>query len=128
MDERVKFAELDEHVKFVQQWEENESPVILINIFHVKPEDGDRLIEAWTADAAFFKQQPGYISTQLHKGIGGSGTFLNYAVWESVKKYKQAFNKYTSPEVQSKLLKYPDSAGMSPHLFKKVAVTDVCTG
>jgi heme-degrading monooxygenase HmoA len=121
-----KYVELDEHVKFAQQWEEDVSPFILINIFHVKPEDGDRLIEAWGADAAFFKQQPGYISTQLHRGIGRSGTFLNYAVWESLKKYKEAFNKYTSPEVQSKLLKYPDSAGMSPHLFKKVAVPGIC--
>ena len=108
-----KYEELDEHVKFAQQWEEDVSHVILINIFHVKPEDGDRLIEAWGADAAFFKQQPGYISTQLHKGIGRSGTFLNYAVWESVKKYKEAFNKYISPEVQSKLLKYPDSTGLT---------------
>jgi heme-degrading monooxygenase HmoA len=121
-----KYAELYEHVKFAQQWEEDGGPVILINIFHVKPEHGDKSIEAWAADAAYFKQQPGYISTQLHKGIGGSGTFLNYAVWES-KKYKEAFNKYTSSEVQSKLLKYPDSASMSPHLFKKVAVTDICT-
>jgi hypothetical protein len=42
-----KYTELDEYVKFAQQWEEDVSPVILINIFHVKPEDGDRLIEAW---------------------------------------------------------------------------------
>ena len=32
-----------------------ESCVILINIFHVKPEDGDRLIEAWGADATMFQ-------------------------------------------------------------------------
>ncbi len=88
-----KYVELDEYVKFAQRWEEDVSPVILINIFHVKPEDGDRLIEAWGAAAAFFKQQPGYISTQLHKGIGRSGTFLNYAVWESVKKIQRSIQQ-----------------------------------
>ena len=34
-------------------------------------------------EAEKFKEQPGFISTQLHKGIGGSATFINYAVWES---------------------------------------------
>jgi heme-degrading monooxygenase HmoA len=124
----VKLVELDEQVKLAQQMEEDVGPVILINTFHVKPEDADNLIEAWASDAAFFKQQLGYIATQLHRGIGGSGTFINYAVWESTKHYKHAFKKYTSPEVQSKLLKYPDSTVGSPHLFKKVAVTNICVG
>jgi heme-degrading monooxygenase HmoA len=65
----VKFVELDKKVKLAQQMEEDIGPVILINTFHVKPEDTDQLIEAWAADAAFFKQQAGYISTQLHRGI-----------------------------------------------------------
>ena len=53
---------------------------------------------------------------------------MNYAVWESIKKLKEAFKMFVSPEVQSKLLEYPDSAVASPHLFKKVAITDICTG
>jgi hypothetical protein len=54
--------------------------VILINKFNFKPEEVDQLIAAWSADAAFFKLQPGFISAQLHCGIGGSGVFINYAV------------------------------------------------
>lgn len=84
----VKLVELDGQVKLAQQMEEDVDPVILINTFHVNPEDGDKLIEAWASDAAYFKQQPGYIYTQLHRGIGGSGTFINYAVWESTKNTK----------------------------------------
>ena len=43
-------------------------------------------------DANWMKRQPGYISTQLHKAIGGSNLFLNYAVWESVAHFRAAFN------------------------------------
>ena len=75
------------------------------------------------ADAAVMQRQPGYISTQLHRGIGGSCVFLNYAVWESTRHFKQAFN---NPEFQSHLAHYPSSAVASPHLFRKVAVPGVC--
>jgi heme-degrading monooxygenase HmoA len=70
------------------------------------------------------KQQPGFISTQLHRGIGGSSVFFNYAVWESVEHFKRAFS---NPEFQSKMKDYPPSAAAaSPHLVKKVAVPGIC--
>jgi heme-degrading monooxygenase HmoA len=47
-----------------------------------------------------FKQQPGFMSAQLHHGIGGSNTFFNYVVWESAKHFKQAFNR---PEFRSSM-------------------------
>ncbi len=65
---------------------------------------------------------------QLHRGIGKSSVFINYAVWESMEYYKQAINKMLfTPESQSPLLKYDDdSLIISPHLFKKVAVPGIC--
>jgi hypothetical protein len=64
----------------------------------------------------------------LHKGVGKSSVFVNYAVWESVERYKEAVNKIVfSSEPQSRLLKYNDkSLEISPHLFKKVAVAGIC--
>jgi hypothetical protein len=59
------------------------APVVLINKFTVAPEEADQLVEAWAVDAAFMKSQPGFISTQLHRGIGESSVFLNYAIWGS---------------------------------------------
>ncbi len=118
-----KLVEMDEKVTLFEQMEENVSPVILINSFKVKPEDVDQLLTAWAEDAAWMKQQPGYISTQLHRGIGGSCVFINYAVWESVKDFKLAFS---NPEFQSKLGHYPAEAVASPHLFQKVAVPRIC--
>jgi len=81
------------------------------------------LISAWADDARFFKAQPGFISTQLHRGIGGSATYLNYAVWESVGAFRAAF---ANPTFQSKLQHYPDGTTGSPHLFRKMAVEGLC--
>jgi heme-degrading monooxygenase HmoA len=83
----------------------------------------EQLLHAWAADAAFMKRQPGFISTQLHRGIGGSCVFINYAVWESVEVFKDAFFR---PEFQEAIQKYLPSAVGSPHLVQKVAVPAVC--
>jgi heme-degrading monooxygenase HmoA len=81
------------------------------------------LLKAWEDDANWMKQQAGYISTQLHRGIAGSCVFLNYAVWESVAHFRAAF---THPEFQSALGAYPSSAVASPHLFSRLAVPNLC--
>jgi heme-degrading monooxygenase HmoA len=125
----AKFVEMDRKVTFKDQIEEKiDGQVILINKFNVKPDKVEQFLKDWTEDASRFKQQPGFISTQLHKGIGKSSVFINYAVWESIEQYKEAINKLVfSSETQSGLLKYDDdSLVISPHLFKKVAVTGIC--
>jgi len=118
-----KFAEMDVTVTLADQLEDDGGPVILVNTFTVSPEEADRLIAAWAGDAAFMKRQPGFISTQLYRGIAGSGTFLNYAVWESVAHFRSAF---TNPEFRARIGDYPESATVSPHLFRKVAVPGIC--
>jgi quinol monooxygenase YgiN len=122
----AKFIESDEHVTLSQQIEDNiGGPIILINRFSVNPQDADQFIIAWAADAAIFKQQPGFISTQLHKGIAGSRIFVNYAVWESTAAFKKATSNI---DVQNILSKYPASTVASPHLFRKVRVPGICEG
>ena len=112
--------ELNDSFSLGQQLQTNEDgTVVLINVSTIDAEDEEALIAAWAHDAQFMKEQPGYISTQMHKGIGGSTTFLNYAVWESVDSFKKAF---TNPEFQRRISRYPDSATVSPHLFKTLAV------
>jgi heme-degrading monooxygenase HmoA len=115
---------LDERVPIQQQLGATASPAILINIFTVAPEDVDGLLAAWEHDANWMKKQPGYISTQLHRGIAGSCTFLNYAVWESVDHFRAAF---TNTEFRNALAAYPSSVVAQPHLFEKVAVPNLCT-
>jgi heme-degrading monooxygenase HmoA len=119
----LQLREMDDRVPLADQLSEEVGPVILINTFRVAPEDADTLLEAWAADAAYLKQQPGFISAQLHRGIAGSGMFLNHAVWESVQAFRNAFG---DPQFQATFARYPDSTLASPHLFQKVAVPGIC--
>jgi heme-degrading monooxygenase HmoA len=120
---RINLIEMDETVTLQQQLGQEIGPVILINKFNVKPEEVDQLLAAWAADATFFKRQPGFISAQLHRGVGGSCVFINFAVWESVEHFRQAFSQ---PEFREAMRAYPPSTMASPHLFQKVAVSNIC--
>jgi heme-degrading monooxygenase HmoA len=120
----LTLQELDERVSIRDQLKDDSNvAVVLVNVFHVAPEQTDSLVAAWTDDARYFKSQPGFISTQLHRGIAGSGTYLNYAIWENVSSFRAAF---ANPIFQSKLQHYPDGSTGSPHLFRKVAVEGLC--
>jgi quinol monooxygenase YgiN len=120
----AKVVEMDESVSIFSQMNEDVGPVILINKFDVNPSESDEFVKAWAEEAENFKGQAGFISTQLHRGIGGSRIFINYAVWESAAQFKNAVNKVMNPN--DRMSKYPPSTVASPRLFKKVAVAGVC--
>jgi heme-degrading monooxygenase HmoA len=98
-------------------------PVVLINLFTLDKADENAVVAAWKDDAEFMKRQPGFISTQLHRAVGESPSYLNYAVWETIAHFRAAFNH---PEFRAKLSVYPSSVVASPHLFQKVAVPGIC--
>ena len=80
----VTLAQMDPRVTFAEQLQQETGPVVLINTFTVAPEDAERLLAVWAEDAAFMKRQPGFISTQLHRGIAGSTTFsTRRPVWRA---------------------------------------------
>ena len=116
---------LDAQLPIFQQLNAEESPAILVNLLQVDESDVPALLRAWEADANWMKRQPGYISTQLHRGLAGSTLFLNYAVWESVAHFRAAFEH---PEFQSALQEYPASAVISPHLFSRLSIPNLCIG
>jgi heme-degrading monooxygenase HmoA len=118
----MQLQEMDEQVKYMEQLQEDDGPVVLVNVFRVAPEDAEPFLEAWTEDAAYMKRQPGFITTQLHRGTAGSGTFVNVAEWESARALGEAFR---SPEFQGHMAKYPEGAVASPHVFTKVAVPGI---
>lgn len=120
----VRFQEVDDQVPFSQQLGENAGRIVFMNTFQVAPEDVDAFMAAWTADGEIMQKQPGYISTQLHRGVGGSTTFVNIAEWESLEAMRSAVS---SPEFQASLSRYPKSAVASPYIFTKVAVPGVCS-
>lgn len=98
-------------------------PVVLVNVFTLDKADEQSFLQVWQDDAAFMKRQPGFISTQLHRAIGESPTYLNCAVWQTTADSRAAF---AHPEFRAKLSAYPPSAVASPHLFQKVAVPGIC--
>jgi heme-degrading monooxygenase HmoA len=114
---------LDPSFPIERQLAVDAAPVVLVNVFTLDPADEQSFLQVWQDDAAFMKQQAGFISTQLHRAIGESPTYLNYAVWESTAHFRAAF---TRPEFLAKISTYPSSALASPHLFQKVAVHGFC--
>jgi heme-degrading monooxygenase HmoA len=121
----LQLKPLDPITPIFQQLNADVSPVVLVNIFQVAEGDISALLKAWEADANWMKQQPGYISTQLHQGIAGSTVFMNYAVWESVAHFRTAFNH---PEFKNALEHYPSTTVASPHLFTRLTVPNLCVG
>ncbi|WFU02021.1 antibiotic biosynthesis monooxygenase [Rhizobium sp. CB3171] len=99
------------------------APVVLVNLFTLDKADEETFLNAWQDDAAFMKRQPGFISTQLHRAVGESPAYLNYAVWETMADFRAAF---THPEFKKKISVYPSSSVASPHLFQKVEVPGIC--
>ena len=121
----LQLKPLDANVPIFQQLNTEQSPVILVNVFTVAEADVPALLTAWAADANWMKQQPGYISMQLHRGIGGSTVLMNYAIWESVAHFRAAFSH---PDFKAALGHYPASAVASPHLFERLTVPNLCVG
>jgi heme-degrading monooxygenase HmoA len=114
---------LDPYFPIERQLALDATGVVLVNVFTLDRADEQTFLQAWQNDAAFMKRQPGFISTQLHRAIGESPTYLNYAVWESTADFRAAFSH---PEFRAKLSAYPSSAVASPHLFRKFAVPGIC--
>jgi heme-degrading monooxygenase HmoA len=106
-----------------RQFAVNASPVVFVNVFTLDKADERTFLQAWHGDADFMKRQRGFISTQLHRAIGESPAYLNYAVWESTADFNAAF---AHPGFKAKLAAWPSSAVASPHLFQKVAVPGTC--
>lgn len=122
----LNHKELDPTFPMADQYaDQSGKTTILINVFNVDPTDHDAFVRAWAEDAAFFKRQPGYISTQLHKGIGDSRLFVNYAVFETTAAFA-ATNR--QPEFGPLRAGYPDGATARPHLFRRVHVPEICVG
>lgn len=119
----MQFKELEPRATIESQLNDPKGSVILINVFTLKSEDSDDFLKAWSAESEFFSRQPGYISTQLHQGVGGSTMYVNYAVWESAEYFAAAFRK---PEFRETAKQFPASVIALPHLIRKLAVPGFC--
>lgn len=117
------FEELDPLTSLAVQMKSGEGPTVLNNLLTVGAADDTARLEAWNHGADFMKAQQGCISTQVHKGIAGRSTFANYAIWEDVESFRNAF---THPEFQRRIVDYPPRAVVRSHLFKKLIAKNHC--
>jgi heme-degrading monooxygenase HmoA len=120
----VTREEMDERVTLMDQIRSDGGPIVLINRFNVPADEVERFVDVWSEDAAFMKRQLGFISTQLHRGVAGSTTFVNVATWESARALGAAL---AGPEFQAQTARYPDGTHAAPHVFERLAVPGICT-
>lgn len=96
--------------------------VTLINVFHVEPENQQRLIDLLVeATEKVMSKQPGYISANIHRGLDGT-TVANYAQWRSRQDFEAIFG---NPEAIAHMREAEKLAvSFEPHLYE-VVFTDL---
>jgi heme-degrading monooxygenase HmoA len=96
--------------------------VTLINVFTVKPEDQDQLVDMLTkaTDGAMSKI-PGFISANIHKSADGTRV-ANYAQWRSAQDFEAMMKM---PEAQAHMAPITKIATYDAHLYDVVTVRHV---
>ncbi|MDG4859719.1 antibiotic biosynthesis monooxygenase [Streptomyces sp. T-3] len=115
--------DMDPTTPLTAQFQEQTGPITLVNTIVVPRELREGFLDAWREDASFMKSQPGFISTQLHRGTADSQLLVNVAVWEST---EALFKAFANPAFQEAAAKYPDGIDAYPHIYQKIAVEGVC--
>ncbi|MFI5682944.1 antibiotic biosynthesis monooxygenase family protein [Streptomyces sp. NPDC051636] len=121
----IEIKDIDPSLPFLTQLngEDDGQPITIINTFVAPEGQVDAVIEVWRKDSFVMKARPGFVSAQLHRGIGDSRVLTNVAVWESLTDLRNAFN---SAPFQELLPLYPDGSLSYPVLVRKTAVAGVC--
>ena len=93
--------------------------ITVINPFEVPQGREDETLSMWEAFAEYFRKQPGYISTELHKAIDPSSRFLfvNIAKWESADAFQSALN---NPELMEVAKGLPSDIPHFPGLYEVI--------
>ncbi|MEP1574613.1 antibiotic biosynthesis monooxygenase family protein [Roseibium album] len=80
--------------------------VTLINVFEVPADQIDKTVEFWEKSRDFLRQQPGYISTRLHRALAPDARFqlINIAIWENPQAFQAAIGKMreTNPDTDAR--------------------------
>jgi quinol monooxygenase YgiN len=83
--------------------EPEDSPVVMINVFTVEPENQQKLIDILTtATLGSVDQEPGFISATLHRSLDGSKVTM-YARWKDAEAYAAMRRKPGRPSLAQAL-------------------------
>jgi heme-degrading monooxygenase HmoA len=88
--------------------------VIVINPFEVPEGREDEALAMWEKFAEYFRKQPGYVSTKLHRAINPDARFhlINVAEWESAERFQAALNNEELQEIAESLDEFPHYPGL----------------
>ena len=70
--------------------------VTLVNVFTVRPEKQQRLVEVLLETASIMNGIHGYVSSNVHKSLDGTNV-VNYVQWESVEDFRRPRTYKWSP-------------------------------
>jgi quinol monooxygenase YgiN len=94
----------------------NNKVITVIVIFSVEPDRQQELINAIAEFLETVKQQPGFVSANIHKSIDGVKV-ANYAQWQSQEDYQNFIN---NTEVQEKAAKLKEFNPPDSHVYEVV--------
>lgn len=84
-------------------------PCTAIVSYKVSYEDVDNFLDAWDRANDHLKNQPGHVSTTLHRSMSANAKFrfVNVAKWETVEHFRNATQSNEYQEASSWLSSYP---------------------
>jgi quinol monooxygenase YgiN len=68
---------------------------------------------------------PGYLSTQLHRGVANSNVLINYAVWESAEALRKCLH---SEDFKAMIRDFPAGTECRAQISQKLRVEGACAG
>lgn len=73
--------------------------VVTINPFEVPKGQEEEALAMWESFADYFRRQPGYLTTKLHRALGGEAKFhlVSISEWESPERFTASLQ---NPELQ----------------------------
>ena len=91
--------------------------ITVINPFEVPQGREDEALSMWDVFAEYFRKQPGYISTKLHKAINPDAKFhfINIAEWETVESFQTALS---NPELMDIAKSLPQDIPHYPGIYE----------
>jgi antibiotic biosynthesis monooxygenase (ABM) superfamily enzyme len=94
---------------------QDEDLVTLINVFKVKPENQQNLVDMLVeATEEVMEKLPGFISANIHKSLDGEWV-TNYAQWKSVEHFRAIFQ---NSDALHHMPKIGEIAESSPVLYE----------
>ena len=101
----------------------DKGPVTVIEMYLAPEGTVEAWIESWSKHAHLMKAQPGFISSQLYRGVGESRALTDVTVWESAAALQNAIS---SQEHHETLSSTPDGSVAYPILMRRTAVNGIC--